>query len=152
MNRTFVIGARRSQLSLRQVDIVVAALRASRPDVRTELREITTQGDVSSAPLSEIGGLGVFTKAIEGALLAGEIDIAVHSLKDLPPLLPEGLTLAAVPERAGGVSRPSVRKTPRASPPARIDPLSLTRSGPHLDRAFVAALGALTDGRAPGRP
>jgi len=100
MNRTFVIGARRSQLSLRQVDIVVAALRAAHLDMRTELCEITTQGDVSSAPLSEIGGLGVFTKAIEGALLAGEIDIAVHSLKDLPPLLAEGLALAAVPERA----------------------------------------------------
>lgn len=100
MSRTFIIGARRSQLSLRQVDLVVAALRAAYPDLQTELREITTQGDVSSAPLSQLGGLGVFTKAIESALLAGEIDIAVHSLKDLPPVLPDGLTLAAIPERA----------------------------------------------------
>lgn len=100
MSRTFIIGARRSQLSLRQVDLVVAALRTAHPDLRTELREITTQGDVSSAPLSQLGGLGVFTKAIESALLAGEIDIAVHSLKDLPPVLPDGLTLAAIPERA----------------------------------------------------
>jgi hydroxymethylbilane synthase len=100
MSRTFVIGARRSQLSLRQVDIVVAALLAARPGVRTEFREITTQGDASSAPLSQIGGLGVFTKAIEDALLAREIDIAVHSLKDLPAVLAAGLTLAAVPPRA----------------------------------------------------
>jgi hydroxymethylbilane synthase len=100
MSRTFVIGARRSQLSLRQVDLVVSALTAAHPGCHTEFREITTQGDASSAPLSQIGGLGVFTKAIEDALLAREIDIAVHSLKDLPPILPDGLTLGAIPERA----------------------------------------------------
>ena len=99
MSRTFVIGARRSQLSLRQVDIVVTALLAAHPGVHTEFHEIVTQGDASAAPLSQIGGLGVFTKAIEDALLAGEIDIAVHSLKDLPPVLPDGLVLAAVPPR-----------------------------------------------------
>jgi hydroxymethylbilane synthase len=100
MSRTFVIGARRSQLSLRQVDIVVTTLLAAHPGVRTEFREITTQGDASNAPLSQIGGLGVFTKAIEDALIAREIDIAVHSLKDVPPVFPGGLMLAAVPERA----------------------------------------------------
>ena len=100
MSRTFVIGARRSQLSLRQVDIVVAALLAAHPGVHTKFQEIVTQGDSSIAPLSQIGGLGVFTKAIEDALLAGTIDIAVHSLKDLPPVLPAGLVLAAVPPRA----------------------------------------------------
>ncbi len=99
MSRTFVIGARRSQLSLRQVDIIVAALLAAHPGCRTEFREIVTQGDTSNAPLAQIGGLGVFTKAIEDALLSSEIDIAVHSLKDLPPVLPEGLVLGAVPER-----------------------------------------------------
>ena len=99
MSRTFVIGARKSQLSLRQVDIVVTALRAAHPGCVTEFHEITTQGDTSNAPLSQIGGLGVFTKAIEDALLSGEIDIAVHSLKDLPPLLADGLVLAAVPVR-----------------------------------------------------
>ena len=99
MSRTFVIGARRSQLSLRQVDIIVTALLAAHPGCRTEFREIVTQGDTSNAPLAQIGGLGVFTKAIEDALLSREIDIAVHSLKDLPPVLPEGLVLGAVPER-----------------------------------------------------
>ena len=99
MSRTFVIGARKSQLSLRQVDIVVTALRAAHPDCVTQFREITTQGDTSIAPLSQIGGLGVFTKAIEDALLSREIDIAIHSLKDLPPLLADGLVLGAVPPR-----------------------------------------------------
>ena len=100
MTRTFVIGARGSKLSLAQVQLVVDALRAFRPDVAIEVREIKTEGDRSAAPLSQIGGLGVFTKAIEDALLAGTIDIAVHSLKDLPPRLTDGLTLAAIPERA----------------------------------------------------
>ena len=99
MSRTFVIGARKSQLSLRQVDIVATALRAAHPDCVTQFREITTQGDTSKAPLSQIGGLGVFTKAIEDALLSREIDIAIHSLKDLPPLLADGLLLGAVPPR-----------------------------------------------------
>ncbi len=100
MSRTYVIGARKSQLSLRQVDIVVAALLAAHPGCKTEFREITTEGDTTKAPLSQIGGLGVFTKAIEDALLSREIDIAVHSLKDLPPALTAGLTLAAIPARA----------------------------------------------------
>ena len=100
MTRTFVIGARGSKLSLAQVQIVVDALRAAHPAVAIDVREIRTEGDRSAAPLSQIGGLGVFTKALEDALLAGDIDIAVHSLKDLPPRLPDGLTLAAIPERA----------------------------------------------------
>ena len=100
MTRTFVIGARGSKLSRAQVQLVVDALRVWWPDVAIEVREIKTEGDRGAAPLSQIGGLGVFTKAIEDALLAGTIDIAVHSLKDLPPRLPDGLTLAAIPERA----------------------------------------------------
>lgn len=99
MSRTFVIGARGSRLSLRQVELVSAALRAARPDVRLEVREIHTAGDRSGAPLAQIGGLGVFTKAIEDALLAGDADIAIHSMKDLPTALADGLTIAAVPAR-----------------------------------------------------
>jgi len=99
MERTFVIGTRGSKLALRQVALVVELLRAAAANVRVDVREIRTEGDRSQAPLSEIGGLGVFTKAIEDALLAGGIDIAVHSLKDLPPDLPEGLAIAAVPVR-----------------------------------------------------
>jgi hydroxymethylbilane synthase len=100
MSRTFVIGARGSKLSLRQVEMVSEALRAARPGIRLELREIHTEGDRSAAPLAEIGGLGVFTKAIEDALLSREVDIAIHSLKDLPADLASGLALASVPPRA----------------------------------------------------
>ena len=99
MTRTFTVGARGSALSLRQVEIVTAALRVAQPAMLIDVREIKTEGDVSRAPLSEIGGTGVFTKAIEDALLARTIDIAVHSLKDLPPLLAHGLVLGAIPER-----------------------------------------------------
>jgi hydroxymethylbilane synthase len=99
MKRTFVIGARGSKLSMRQVELVSQALRQARPGVSIDVREIHTEGDRSSAPLSEIGGLGVFTKAIEDALLAEEIDIAVHSLKDLPAQLAEGLVIGATPPR-----------------------------------------------------
>jgi hydroxymethylbilane synthase len=84
---------------LAQTGLVVDALRVAHPGARFEVREITTQGDRDTKPLSEIGGQGVFTKAIEEALLRNEIDIAVHSMKDLPPRLTDGLVIAAVPER-----------------------------------------------------
>ncbi len=122
MSRTFVIGARGSKLSLRQVEMVSEALSAARPGTRLEVREIHTEGDRSTAPLAEIGGLGVFTKAIEDALLAREIDIAIHSLKDLPADIAPGLALASVPERAdardalvskGGVPLPALRRGAR---------------------------------------
>lgn len=99
MSRTFVIGTRASRLALRQVELVSDALRASAPSVSLGVREVHTEGDRSSAPLRTIGGLGVFTKAIERALAAGEVDIAVHSLKDLPTELQAGLTIGAVPPR-----------------------------------------------------
>ena len=99
--RTFVIGARGGRLSLAQADFVSQALRTAAPTIRVELRVIETDGDRDrTAPLSEIGGQGVFTKAIENALCARTIDIAVHSLKDLPTQLADGLAIAAVPPRA----------------------------------------------------
>jgi hydroxymethylbilane synthase len=97
--RTLVIGARGSRLSLRQVELVCEALRAAHPGIALDVREIHTEGDRSSAPLSQIGGTGVFTKAIEDALLAREIDIAIHSMKDLPARVADGLTVASVPRR-----------------------------------------------------
>lgn len=99
MSRTFVIGTRGSALALRQVALVRAALAAAHPGVSLDVREIRTEGDASRAPLSQIGGLGVFTKAIEDALLDRSADIAVHSLKDLPTELAPGLALGAVPPR-----------------------------------------------------
>lgn len=93
--RTFVVGTRGSRLALVQTDITLAALRLAHPDATFETRTITTSGDKSTASLSEIGARGVFVIEIERALLAGYIDIAVHSLKDLPSDETPGLTIAA---------------------------------------------------------
>jgi hydroxymethylbilane synthase len=100
MSRTLVIGTRGSKLALQQTEIIVSLLHAARPDITLDVRTISTHGDRTSAPLSEIGGLGAFTKAIEDALIARQIDIAVHSLKDLPTEVARGLTIAATPVRA----------------------------------------------------
>jgi hydroxymethylbilane synthase len=97
--RALIAGTRGSRLALRQTDLVLDALRNAHPDVEVEVRQIRTEGDRSDAPLSAIGGQGVFVKEIEAALLRKEIDFAVHSLKDLPPEIPERLVLAAIPER-----------------------------------------------------
>ncbi|WP_105975899.1 hydroxymethylbilane synthase [Streptomyces geranii] len=92
------LGTRRSQLALAQSGQVAEAVRrlTGRP---VQLVEITTYGDVSREDLAQIGGTGVFVTALRDALLRGEVDFAVHSLKDLPTAQPEGLVLAAVPER-----------------------------------------------------
>lgn len=95
-----VLGTRGSALALAQARQVAAQLMAAHPGLQIEERIITTTGDVrSAASLPAIGGKGVFTLEIEAALQSGEIDFAVHSLKDLPPDMPAGLCLAAVPER-----------------------------------------------------
>lgn len=95
--RTLRVGTRRSKLALVQTGLIVEALREAGQSV--EVVEVTTEGDRNRAPLSRIGGTGVFVSAIREALLAGEIDIAVHSLKDLPTTPVEGIVLAAVPPR-----------------------------------------------------
>ena len=92
------VGTRRSLLARTQSEQVAAALReALGRDV--VLVEVTTEGDVSSAPLASLGGTGVFVSALRDALLRGEVDLAVHSLKDLPTTPDERITLAAVPLR-----------------------------------------------------
>lgn len=92
------LGTRRSALAKAQSGLIADAVRelTGRP---VELVEITTYGDVSREQLAQIGGTGVFVSALREALLSGEIDFAVHSLKDLPTAEPEGLTLAAIPRR-----------------------------------------------------
>lgn len=100
MKDQFTIGSRGSRLALWQAEWVKSSLERSRPDARVEIEIVKTSGDVMrDVPLSVIGGKGVFTKELEEALLAGRIDIAVHSLKDLPTTLPAGLSIAAVTER-----------------------------------------------------
>ena len=100
MKTTFTIGSRGSKLALWQAEWVQARLRELRPaaDVRVEI--FKTSGDrLQDVPLAVIGGKGVFTKELEEALLDGRIDIAVHSLKDLPTTLPAGLAITAITER-----------------------------------------------------
>jgi len=92
------VGTRRSLLARTQSEQVADALRAALGRVVT-LVEVTTEGDVSSAPLASLGGTGVFVSALRDALLRGEVDLAVHSLKDLPTTPDERITLAAVPLR-----------------------------------------------------
>ncbi len=102
MNLPFRIGTRRSRLALAQSGMMQRAIAAAL-DVaadRVELVEIVTTGDrVQDRRLLEIGGKALFTKEIEEALLAGRIDAAVHSMKDVPAEQPDGLCIAAIPER-----------------------------------------------------
>lgn len=94
------MGTRGSALALTQARWVARRIEAANPGWKVEEQIIRTTGDKQQgAPLPQIGGKGLFTLEIEQGLLNGEIDFAVHSLKDLPPVMPEGLILAAVPER-----------------------------------------------------
>jgi hydroxymethylbilane synthase len=98
MNREIVIGSRGSKLALWQSEWVKARLEEMGAGVRIEI--IKTSGDVMrDVPLATIGGQGAFTKELEVALLDKRIDVAVHSLKDLPTVNPEGLSITATPER-----------------------------------------------------
>jgi len=93
-----VIGSRGSKLALWQAHHIAGQLNALGHETRIEI--IKTSGDkIQDVPLSQVGGKALFTKEIEEALLADEIDLAVHSMKDVPTELPPGLTIAAIPER-----------------------------------------------------
>ena len=101
MARTTVrVGTRGSRLALIQTELTLDILRPAHPEVDFEVVTVTTQGDANqTAPLAGMG-LGVFVKEIERRLETGEIDMAVHSLKDMPTALPEGMAIGAVLERA----------------------------------------------------
>jgi len=95
-----VIATRESQLALWQANNVKASLEALYPEINVELLGMTTKGDqILDSPLSKIGGKGLFVKELEKALLDGEADIAVHSMKDVPMEFPEGLGLSVICER-----------------------------------------------------
>ncbi|MDJ0465593.1 hydroxymethylbilane synthase [Streptomyces sp. H27-C3] len=98
MTNALKLGTRRSKLAMAQSGQIAEAVRqiTGRP---VELVEITTYGDISREHLAQIGGTGVFVTALRDALLSGEVDFAVHSLKDLPTAQPDNLLLAAVPQR-----------------------------------------------------
>lgn len=100
MKNELVIGTRGSKLALWQAEHVARLIAGKYPGVKVTLKHIVTTGDkILDVPLAKIGGKGLFTKELEHAMLAGEIDLAVHSLKDMPTTLPEGLELAAITER-----------------------------------------------------
>ena len=92
------VGTRASRLARTQSGQVADALAAALGR-EVELVDVSTQGDTSSAPLASFGGVGVFVSALRDALLRGDVDVAVHSLKDLPTAPHDGITLAAVPQR-----------------------------------------------------
>ena len=101
MKKTITIGTRKSLLALWQSNYIKSCLEKEYPDCEVRLQKIVTKGDkILDVPLSKIGGKGLFTKEIETALLDGEVDLAVHSLKDMPTKLPDGLCLTAITERA----------------------------------------------------
>jgi len=96
--RTLRLGTRASALATTQSGLVATMVR-ERLGREVELVEVMTEGDVNGAPLASLGGTGVFVSALRDALLAGQVDLAVHSLKDLPTAPAAGITLAAVPLR-----------------------------------------------------
>ncbi len=102
--RKIILGTRGSALALAQAELTLAALRRAWPALEVEIRKITTSGDqhldLSLIKQTPAGAKGLFTRELESALLRREIDVAVHSCKDMPGEMPEGLVLAAVLERA----------------------------------------------------
>jgi len=100
INKTIRIGTRGSALALTQTNLVAEMIRKRHPGIIVETSVIKTKGDImQDVSLVQIGGKGVFVKEIEDALLKGEVDLAVHSMKDMPALIPEGLEISATPLR-----------------------------------------------------
>jgi len=122
-----IIGSRGSQLALWQARWVQGRLAALGMESRIEI--IKTTGDrVTSVPLSSVGGKGLFTKEIEEALLARQVDLAVHSLKDLPTAIPDGLQITAIPEREDPRDAIVGRRLAELSEGAKVGTSSLRRS------------------------
>lgn len=98
--RKIIVGSRRSKLALTQTNWVIDQLKKQNVPFEFEIKEIVTKGDVIlDVTLSKVGGKGLFVKEIEQAMLSKEIDMAVHSMKDMPAVLPEGLTIGCTPKR-----------------------------------------------------
>lgn len=98
--RPLIVGTRGTRLARAQAEEIVAALRAKMPDLAVEIREVSTAGDEApERPVPELGEPGVFVRGLERALQAREIDLAVHSAKDLPTQLGEGLAIGAFARR-----------------------------------------------------
>ena len=131
MRNDIIVGTRSSKLALWQADYVIRRLREQYPGIQVERRLMTTKGDkILDAPLAKIGGKGLFTKELEMEMLAGGIDIAVHSLKDMPTEVPEGLVITAITKRfdpGDAVVSPQYRTLAALPPGARVGTSSLRR-------------------------
>jgi hydroxymethylbilane synthase len=100
MRKSVIVGSRSSQLALIQAGSILDQLREANPNLKLSISKIATEGDRSRhLSLDQMAGVGVFVKQLEAALLDGRIDIAVHSLKDMPTETPEGLYLVVVTKR-----------------------------------------------------
>ncbi len=100
MGGSIIIGTRGSKLALWQAHWVKSEIEKNHPELTVELSVIKTKGDkILDVPLAKVGGKGLFVKEIEDALLSGKIDLAIHSMKDVPAEIPEGLTIGAIPLR-----------------------------------------------------
>lgn len=98
--RKLVIGSRRSKLAMTQSRQFIDSLKKIDPSLEIEIKEIVTKGDqIVDKQLSKVGGKGLFVKEIENELYSHEIDMAIHSLKDVPSVISEGLTLGCIPDR-----------------------------------------------------
>jgi len=97
MTRQLKLGTRGSPLALFQANLVARLLREAHPNLLVDIRTVKTSGDrIQDRPLADVGGKGLFTKEIERGLLDGDLDIAVHSMKDMETFLPDGLDIVAV--------------------------------------------------------
>jgi hydroxymethylbilane synthase len=130
--RRLRIATRGSRLAIAQTDLAAAALRANDPGIEIETVEVLTQGDRDrTSPLAAIGGQGVFVAAVREAVLDGRADIAVHSLKDVPTTMPDGLIIAAMLERADPsdcLVAAEGRRLPDLPPGARVGTSSSRRA------------------------
>lgn len=134
---TVRIGTRSSPLAMWQAEFIRDSLRSHHPGLTVELVKISTIGDRDrNSPLAAVGGMGLFTKEIQKALLDKQIDIAVHSLKDLPTAQPDGLTLGAIPLReevADALISPKFRQIKNLPQGARVGTSSLRRKAQLLN-------------------
>lgn len=97
MNKPYRVGTRTSPLAIKQVEEIVSIMRQHQPNFSVEIVGIDTYGDKDKiTPISDIEGSDFFTREIDEAILKGEIDFAVHSAKDLPDIIPDGLTISAI--------------------------------------------------------
>ncbi len=98
--RKIIVGSRRSKLAITQTNWVIEQLKKLGGPFEFEVKEIVTKGDrIQDVTLSKVGGKGLFVKEIEQAMVDHEIDLAIHSMKDMPAVLPEGLTIGCIPVR-----------------------------------------------------